>query len=316
MSALEELTNDGRLGNSGAKMLYAAVRAVGKGRGFRPPEGHDRWSGDAIVEAAHDFLADGRTPSRLAYIVLHATSEDSMERLLNTMILNFLRDEGRRTEIGKLVRRINTVLSGDDRFVYAYERWSLATGPTAPSTATADELGRAASAVVHVTVPRWSDQTARAHPHADAASIALLCHTVLVEAEGSLTPADLARAISARLGLRPIPIKNLLDIPEQADERYTTAIDANDDLVAARAVFESLTEREKRIMATLHLPVRGLFEAIGVKKSQAAPVRIRAIAAVTEATLDLPNPDVVRSHIHDIARGWLHDRTLDAGTAS
>jgi hypothetical protein len=292
------------------------VRAVGKGRGFKPPEGHDRWSDDAMFETAHNFLADRRTPSRLAYITIHATSDESMERLLNTMVLNFLRDQGRRTEIGKLVRRINTVLNGDDRFLYAHERWSLTTGPTTPSTATPDELGRAAAAVEHVTVPRWSDQAARAHPHADASSIARLCHTVLDTANGSLTPADLARAISVRLGLRSIPIKNLLDVPEPTDERYTATIEANDDLVAARAVFETLSEREKRIMATLHLPVRGLFDAIGVQKSRAAPVRTRAIAAVTEATSDLPNPDIVRSHIHDIARGWLQDRTSDSGTAS
>ncbi len=316
MSAFDELTVDGRLGDDGARMLYAAVRAVGKGRGFRPPTGHDRWSNDAIVEVAHNFLADSRTPGRLAYLTIHATDDQSMERLLDTMVLNYLRDQGRRTEIGRLVRRINALLTDDDRFLSAHNRWSLTTGPTTPSTTPPKELARAADAVEHVTVPRWNVRTARAHPHADAPSITRLCHTVLEAAQGSLTPADLARAIAARVGLRPTPIVNLLDVPEPADNTYTTVLETSDDLIAARDVFETLTEREKRIMATLHLPLRDLFGAIGIKKSQAARVRARTIAAVTEATSDLANPDVVRAHIHDIARGWLQDRTTDADAAS
>ncbi len=316
MSALDELTVDGRLGDTGARMLYASVRAVGKGRGFKPPAGHDRWSKDAIAEVAHNFLADSRTPGRLAYLTIHATDDQSMERLLNTMVLNYLRDQGRRTEVGRLVRRINTLLTDDNRFLSAHDRWSLTTGPTTPSTTPPEELARAADAVERVTVPRWNDRTARAHPHADAPSIARLCHTVLEAAEGSLTSADLARAIAARVGLRPTPIVNLLDVPEPADDTYTTLIEASDDLIAARAVFDTLTEREKRIMATLHLPLRDLFDAIGIKKSQASPVRARTIAAVTEATSDLANPDIVRAHIHDIARGWLQDRTTDADAAS
>jgi hypothetical protein len=316
VSALDELRVDGRLGNAGARMLYASVRAVGKGRGFKPPVGHDRWSKDAIAEVAHDFLADSRTPGRLAHLTIHATDDKSMERLLNTMVLNYLRDQGRRTEVGRLVRRINTLLTKDERFLSAHDRWSLNPGPTTPSTTPLEELARAADAVEHVTVPRWSDRTARAHPHADAPSIARLCHTVLEAAEGSLTPADLARAIAARVGLRPTPIVNLLDVPEPADHTYTTVLEASDDRIAARALFDTLTEREKRIMATLHLPLRDLFDAIGIKKSQASPVRARTIAAVTEATSDLPNPDVVRAHIHDLARGWLQDRTTDADAAS
>lgn len=316
MRALEELRNEGRLGDAGATMLYACVRAVGRGRGFKPPSGHDRWSKDAIIELAHDFLADPRNRGRLAYLTINATDDESMERLLNTMVLNYLRDQGRRTEVGRLVRRINTVLTKDVRFETAHGRWSLTGGPSTSSTESPNELAHIADAVEKVTVPRWSDQTARAHPHADAASIALLCHTVLASAEGSLTAADLARAIAARVDLRPTPIVNLLDVPEPTDVSHSALIEANDDVVAARAVFDTLTDREKCMMATLHLPLREIFDATGVRKSQAATVRARVIAAVSEATAELPNCDLVRIHLHDIARGWLHDRTRGAGAAS
>lgn len=316
MSAFDELTTTGRLGADGAKMLYGAVRAVGKGRGFPPPTGHSSWTKDAVIEAAHTFLASTRTPARLAHLRLHATDEQSMERLLNTMILNHFRDRARQTELGRLIRRISSVLADDGRFVRNDDRWSLTTGPTSPSTVPVARLAAAADAVERITVPRWSDRTARAHPHADAASIALLCHTVLEEANGSLPAVDLGRATAGRVGLRRTPVVTLLDVPELADETYSTAVDANNHRFAARVVFDTLTDRERRMMATLHLPLRDLYEATGIKKSQASDVRTRAIAVVTEATSGLPDPNIVRVHIHDIARNWLRERTEGIDAAS
>lgn len=316
MSAFDELASTGRLGDDGARMLYGAVRAVGKGRGFPPPTGHTSWTKDAVIEAAHTFLASERTPSRLAYLRLHASDEQSMERLLNTMILNHLRDMARRSELGRLIRRINTVLADDPRFIRDGDRWTLTTGPTTPSTVPAAQLGAVGDGIKSITVPRWSDKTARAHPHADAPSIALLCHAVLEAANGSLSTADLGRAIANRVGLRRSPIVNLLDVPEPADESHSTLIDANDDLIAARAVFDTLTDRERRMMATLHVPLRDLYDVTGIKKSQASSVRTRAVAVVTEATLHLTNPDIVRIHIHDLAKTWLRERTSDVDAAS
>lgn len=316
MSAFDELASTGRLGADGARMLYGAVRAVGKGRGFPPPTGHTSWTKDAVIEAAHTFLASERTPSRLAYLRLHASDEQSMERLLNTMILNHLRDMARRSELGRLIRRINTVLADDPRFIRYGDGWTLTTGPTTLSTVPAAQLVAVADGIESITVPRWSDKTARAHPHADAPSIALLCHFVLEAANGSLPTADLGRAIANRVGLRCSPIVNLLDVPEPADESHSTLIDANDDLIAARAVFDTLTDRERRMMATLHVPLRDLYDVTGIKKSQASSVRTRAVAVVTEATLHLTNPDIVRIHIHDIAKTWLRERTSDVDVAS
>lgn len=316
MTAFDELNSSGRLGNDGAKMLYGAVHAVGKGRGFKPPTGYNTWTKDAVVDAAHAFLASNRTPSRLAYLRLHATDEQSMERILNTMVLNHLRDQGRRTELGRLIRRVNTVLADDDRFVHTDDRWSIVTGPTSASTVPAEQLAAVADAVERITVPRWSDKTARAHPHADAPSIALLCHRIVDAAGGSLPAADIARAMANRVGLRRTPIVSLLDVPEPADDSHTMLIDANDDRIAARAVFDTLSDREKRMMATLHLPLRDLYDATGIRKSQAGAVRTSAVAAVAEATSDLPNPNAVRIHIHDIARTWLRDRTSDIDAAS
>jgi len=117
MTPLEELRSDGHLGPAGARLLYRIVRAVVVGHGFPPPRDRRRWTAEAVAETAHEFLADGRTPKRLAHLLVHAVDDDSFDRLLHRMVLNFLRDGGRRTEIGRLMLRLRDVLGCHDEFV-------------------------------------------------------------------------------------------------------------------------------------------------------------------------------------------------------
>ncbi|MGH9009580.1 MAG: hypothetical protein ACRDYF_06985, partial [Acidimicrobiia bacterium] len=106
MTPLEELQADGRLGPEGARLLYRVVRTVVVGHGFPPPGERPAWNGEAVAETAHEFLADERTPKRLAHLLVHAVDDDSFRRILHRMVLNFLRDGGRRTEIGRLMLRL------------------------------------------------------------------------------------------------------------------------------------------------------------------------------------------------------------------
>ena len=134
----------------------------------RSPGGRAAWNGEALSETAHEFLADDRTPKRLSHLLVHATDDDSFTRLLHRMVLNFLRDGGRRTEIGRLMLRLRDVLSRSDEFVAeATDRWRLEKQPAAPSTAAPAVLVEAAAAERHVEVPRWSAQTRRRKAVAD-----------------------------------------------------------------------------------------------------------------------------------------------------
>lgn len=317
MTAYDHLVRTGELDDAGGLMLYRVVRAVGVGRGDRPPEGHDRWDGDAVIELAHAFLTDDRTPSRLAYLIIHAADDRSMELLLNRMVLNYLRDEGRRTEVGKLIRRLNDVLGASDTFARSPNgRWALANGPQAPSVAPAEALKASASAVDGVTTPRWRDSARRGGPVADFDSLVRLSEAVLGAAGGSIATADLARAMLARVGLTPAPIVSLLDVSEPVDATHTSTIEMHATQVEAREVFESLSETERRIMATVHLPTRDLYDVIGLRKSQAGASRLRTVELVTSQTAHLADPTAVRLHLLDIAQQWLRDRAQTGGSTS
>lgn len=312
MSAYEELRDTGQLGPDGARMLYRAVRVIAIGRGFPPPGGHDAWFADAVKEVAHDFLVHRRTPKRLAWLATHTSDEASMGRALMRIVHNYLRDVGRTTEVGRLVVRIDSVLGGSDLFVRQDGRWAISGGSLAPSAVPHRDLRAAAQSVDQVAVPRWSDSSRRSHPHADAASIRRLCHAVLLAAAGSLDTAVLALAMAPRLGVGDTPTAHTLDVPEPIDTSYTAVIEASAERDAARGVFDCLTDTEKRIMATAHLPLRDIYDVIGLRKSQASEVRSRAVSLVKEMTSDVPDPNAVRLQVLDIAKTWL-ERTRSEG---
>ena len=315
MSAYEELAQTGTLGPESARMLYRAVRIIGVGRGFPPPSGHDSWTDDAVKEVAHDFFVHRRTQKRLAWLLVHTTDDESMKRALLRIVHNYLRDIGRTTEVGKLVVRIDTVLGGSDEFQRHGARWTRAGGPQAASTVPPRELRAAADSVEQVTVPRWSETARRSHPHADAASIRRLCDAALLAAAGSLDTATLAQAMAPRLGIGESPVAEILDVPEPIDPGYGTTLEANAELEAARSVFERLTETEKKVMATAHLPLRDIYDVVGLRKSQAGQVRSRTISLVATMTSDFLNPNAVRLHLLDIAQSWL-ERTRNEGLTS
>lgn len=106
---------------------------------FPPPEGYDWWSDDAVGHLLADMFArpNAGNPDEGHKFVLNcyarATDAPSLERLLLRAIENFLKDQARGTEHGKLRRRLTKLLRHDERFSsYADDRWGLAGGAAQP----------------------------------------------------------------------------------------------------------------------------------------------------------------------------------------
>ena len=309
---LEELLGDGRFGPQGAQQLYRVVRAVAIAHGFPPPGGRGKWDGEAIAEVAHEFLADERTPKRLAHLVVHAVDDDSFDRLLHRMVLNFLRDGGRRTETGRLMLRLRDVLGRDDEFVCEpADRWRLESQPSTPSTCCARRAHRRRPAPsAQVDVPRWSHQTRRRPPVADAASLVRLCRRVLDAAAGTVPLDQLARSIAPRLGLAPTPIAEAVDDRDPFDRIAAPQhADAVLDSMRAAEIFSTLGRRERLLLASAGTPVRELRSVIGVGPSQAAELQARLRAVLAAELQDDEGYETVFFHLVDQAKAWAAPRS-------
>jgi hypothetical protein len=311
MTPLEELLNGGRLGREGAKALYRMVRAVVVAHGFPAPGGRPGWDTDAVAEVAHEFLADERTPRRLTHLAVHSVDDDSFDRILHRMVLNFLRDGGRRTETGRLMLRLRDVLGESDEFVAEPgDRWRLVSQPPQPSGVSPAVLIQAASAETRVTVPRWSLQTRRRPPAADAASLERLCRRVLGAAAGTVPLDQLAQSIAPRLGLTPMPLAQAVDDRDPFDSIAAPQhADAVIDSMRAAEIFTILSQRERLLLATTGTPVRDLRSVIGVGPSQAAELQGRLRGLLASELQDDENYEAVFFHLIDQAKAWATDQT-------
>ncbi|GAA1290454.1 hypothetical protein Psi02_15340 [Planotetraspora silvatica] len=313
MTPREELLSTRQLGQAGAELLYKTVWLVATGNGFPPPEGSASWNETAVTETAHDFVKDERGRKRLLDIAVRSVDERSFERLLETAVLNFLRDIARGTDFGKLIVRVKEILRDENEFHATLgppERWTLTGGPTAPGATSPDDL-MSATAGVEVVVPKWTSER-RDAPLADRPSFVRLMTSVLTAAGGSLTAVDIARALTARLDHRKTPHATMLDIREGVSEPAQTTGDPATRTVAelhAVEIFNGLSDRERIIIPTLDRNVRDLARLIGTGRTQAAFIRQRLIDRLGDELADDDDPDSTATVLCDLCDDWLANRT-------
>ena len=82
----------------------------------------------AVIETAHDFLDGERGRRRVADIAIRSVNEGTFERIMESAVVNHLREVSRRTDMGKLVLRVTEVLTeegGFQRLTGRPSRWTV-----------------------------------------------------------------------------------------------------------------------------------------------------------------------------------------------
>ncbi|MEU4171273.1 hypothetical protein AB0F46_30890 [Streptomyces sp. NPDC026665] len=163
---------DGQLGHEGFELLRHVGRQVARMQGFPPPEGYNRWEDDAVDELLHRMITrEGAGGQFILNCFLKAVDDTSSEKMFFTAIRNFLIDEAKSRERGKLRRRFATRLGEDDRFRLVRStspRWALASHPKDARQGNLDELVQGAWEVREVWITAWnhSGPTPRKTVHA------------------------------------------------------------------------------------------------------------------------------------------------------
>lgn len=326
MTPLEEL-RAGRLGESFVKLLYRQVLIAGRRFRFPPPTGYASWDLDAAIEQAHDYLADAENYPRLVELAAKVSDDAALERMLLVIVRNYLRARGRRTVIGKLIRRLRGLFADDPRFQIVAEgqpgagNVTLSGGSTHPFSGDPARLRDAARSVREVNVVRWSPAARREGPVADAGSLLALSFAVIEAADASVPLLDLAEVLSARLGIDPtvvpgsLPVEDIDDLAGRAESEGSPAASSpnaavgslgrsiEDDEIAA-AILEEFSEREKMVIAWLHLTVRDLAKQTGLAVSTAGMVsqRVRDKLATRLTGMDEGSTERIAVEVRDMAR--------------
>lgn len=324
MGALEELREAGTLGPTGARLLYDTVRAAVRFRNFPPPEGHQWWTQEAVVELAHDFLADSATRRRLATLAAEAGDDRQLAYLLNTAVVNFLRDRARRTDRGHLIARLREVLAeSPDRFVrlpadrFGEELWARPGDVDAARWAgSLDELVVVAWRVDGLGLQPWT-QAARRGPVADRESWQRLIDAVLAAAGGPVATRELVEVAANRFSVRLRPTTMPIDEADADPATLAKApAEAAEVAESVRAVWPELSTHDRLVLAYPEASVRELAEVLGVGKSAAAEARTRLAARLQDLLGDDEDVDAVVGALAETAGVWLRRRTAPPDSPS
>ncbi|MGH2732280.1 MAG: hypothetical protein ACRDJG_04980 [Actinomycetota bacterium] len=318
MGALEEFRSAGRLGPMGAGLLYETVAAVARFGRLPPPEGHSRWNPEAVAEVAHDFLTGPRIQERLTHLYLLATNETSFERLLESAVRNHLRSQARRTERGRLIRRLQDILEGDDAFAQVLAgqpgmgNWILRKwGRADPWAGSLDDLTAAGWAAVGIRLSRWRANARRRGPISDRASLVAFCRAVLEAAQGSLPLQTIAEVAAHRFALAAPPMIESLDALEFEVEVVTmgSSVDPGTSRLQAEEIWKQLTLRERLLLRHLQEPVRSVAEAVGLGKSATAEAMARLREILRVALEGEEDAEAIIRHLTKMAETLVRGRT-------
>lgn len=306
MTALDEL-RAGYVGEEFVSLLGRTIRAVGIARNFPPPEGLGSWGEDAVAIVVSEFVADSQTPRRLVDLATACADDQALKARLQGTVRNFLADLGRRTPIGKLVVRINDVLSRQEEFVRSQGHWALTGSVVEPAVPDVDHLASVIAAQ-KISAPRWGHDTRRAAPVADTETIVSLCKALLATAGGSLTPRTMAAAIAIRIGIGQAPVSLDAASLDPAWSDSYPAIDATADTALrdsrAEEILQLLNDRERLALAWPEYTVRELGPVLGVGPSQAHIIRRRATEILKMELADDPDGQSVAGRVLELARNW------------
>lgn len=292
-------------GNQDVALLRRLAAQYTRSRSFPPPEGHDRWSDDAVDDlVATMYDAHGRDLVLEAQFT--ASSQKHLELRLLTVIGNYLKDKAKGTPTGLLRRRLETVLGGDERFVYLPPpppAWALADGPQTRWQGDLGELERAALRVAGVRIIGLKPSGPT--PRESALALRKVSEAVLVHAGGAVRAQDLAAVLIVRFPLiAPLTESSLeaggadavVAAPDEDPETQATVEVRAEELWAAlspteRALVPHLGKTDEEIAAVLQTTPR---EAKAQKRKLSAQLR--------EASLDDPAADAAILALAELCR--------------
>ncbi|MGK0722500.1 hypothetical protein [Leucobacter sp. W1478] len=217
LSAFDEI---GQRADAGGTETIRLLRQLGaqvtRMSSFPPPSGYATWSEAAVDDLLADmFSQENRSQVFVLACYMQATDQASLERLILQSIRNFLIDQAKGTERGKLRRRLDNLLTKDSRFtrppdLKGIRAWALLNRLFDLWQGDIDFLHLAAARIRGYQILRWN--TAGKTPQQTVTALTEVCYGVIDHAAGSVRDEDLAKVVERRFALLAPPV--FVEIPD------------------------------------------------------------------------------------------------------
>lgn len=237
---------------------------------FPKPDGSG-WTPEDIEDLISSFYVS----AAYQHSVLNAHDDDSLRSLVYTGLANIVRAGLRRTERGRLHRRIKDLISKEGFVEGPKKFWRRENDPADPSMAEQSDL-LCAAWKIEVQVVRWRHDAKRSSPVAELTSLLALLDAIFDHANGAVHMDVLVEVLGSRLGVGPVTATEDLDT---TDDRYLVAsqpdpgdhlIDREKELdaaIEAVGIWGQLSPNERRLVPHLASSSRAAAAAVGGGKS-------------------------------------------------
>lgn len=296
-----------------ALLARLALQAARRG-GYPSPSGGSTWTNDDawdLVAHAYDRKGDFVEIANIS-----TTDDRGLELYLLRVFENLLRDQGRATERGKLIGRLETILGAIPRFcrhTIPYNAWRLESCADRAWQGDVGHLIRAASRLRGVAVTAWN--TAGPTPRTTREAIVRVAEAALTEADGFVRDGDVALVIQACVPAVPsdpaaleVPLP---DAPSTVSEHGASDVhldpdptDAPAEEIAA-AVWASLTHDERRAVPFLG-SARAVADELGLPRRTATAITESARAKTRAATTEGHEAAVI-GELRDLSSTFIAD---------
>lgn len=285
MAAYDEL-KAGRFGPASAELLYTTVAAVARLNRFPPPEQHGAWTDDAVQDAAHEFLADDGQV-KFTKLMLLATDDSSLRRLLERTVRNYLSDQARQTVRGRVARAIQHQLEKATDVVRlggagAGALWMAAAGDADGVPPPTTVLVEAAFQLSNLRAARIVAEPRRGQSMIPPESLAEVVTRSLEVARAPLDMATLLEVVEARF---PV-IFQTGDVPLDEITATPATVAPDPEIIeSCGALWDQLSPAERLLVPYLDgsVPIRQVAADLGLSRSTAHRTMERCRAVVAGA---------------------------------
>ena len=284
-----------------------------------PPLDATTWTDAALDDLVHGFLAERDGPARIMRLWMSVREERDFELVVERMLKNHLADRGRRTEAGKLHRRLRHVMSQDERFrSVGGDSWTVIDIGLAP-VERGQDLRTAARAAVREAAGRAGRARTDRLRFPDRASLAAICEAV-IQAAGE--PVSLRTMTSLLVPLLCVADASPQLLTGDVPRGVALAAGALPSPGPARSIatdiWNRLDDRERLLLPYLTDPVRRVGEVIGTGHSQAAVAagRLRGRLRFLLAGEDELSQQEIIGYLLDVQAQWARRARGTADPAS
>lgn len=246
------------------KAAHAVARRI-------PKPDNSKWTQADIQDLTSDFYA---SPA-YQHAVLNAHNDESLRKLVYTGLSNLARAELRKTDRGRLHRRLIELLRSGNFIEHPTKFWRRSSDSIGASAATSQDLLSAAWNV-EVRVVKWRPDAKRNSPFAEKSSLIQLLDALFDCAAGAVHIDVLVDVFGRRLGVGPTTATEDLDVAADgftADselgpaEQHCEIQAALDAAHQAGELWDQLSPRERLLVPHLAGSARKAAVAVGGGKS-------------------------------------------------